>query len=160
MLRCWSFVGSTTSCCCSSQHWGLLCMFDVWWRCSSCTWAPGVQREKSIGKAAWQMHTSFWELKNKNWLFTTTESRLKLIVCVLWPCQGGLQMQVTHAGFSDPNNLKFENITILGVPDSAISVTLFHPATENTTALPSPNFSYDQDKKVKWAVIPQRLRTE
>lgn len=75
MLRCRSFVGSTTSCCCSSQHWGLLCMFDVWWRCSSCTWAPGVQREKSIGKAAWQMHTSFWELKNKNWLFTTTESR-------------------------------------------------------------------------------------
>lgn len=59
MLRCWSFVGSTTSCCCSSQHWGLLCMFDVWWRCSSCTRAPGVQREKSIRKAAWQMHTSF-----------------------------------------------------------------------------------------------------
>lgn len=69
-------------------------------------------------------------------------------------------MLVTHSGFSDPNDLKFENITILGVPDPAISVTLFHPATENTTTLLSSNIDYDQDKKVKWAVIPQRLKTE
>lgn len=69
-------------------------------------------------------------------------------------------MEVTHAGFSDPNDLTFENITILGVPDPAISVTLFHPATDNTTVLPSSNIDYDQDKKVKWAVIPQRLKAE
>uniref|UniRef100_A0A8C6LWD2 alpha-glucosidase n=1 Tax=Nothobranchius furzeri TaxID=105023 RepID=A0A8C6LWD2_NOTFU len=43
--------------------------------------------------------------------------------------QGVLTMQVTKAGYKDPNNLKFENITVLGVPHPPTSVSVTHVNT-------------------------------
>lgn len=61
-------------------------------------------------------------------------------------------MQVTHAGYKDPNNLKFEDITVLGVPYPPESVSVKHiiPGTtgNSTTTLPNTNIQYDADKKV------------
>lgn len=60
-------------------------------------------------------------------------------------------MQVTHAGYKDPNNIKFENITILGVPypPSSVSVTQVGTGSPGTpTTLPNSNIQYDADKKV------------
>lgn len=61
-------------------------------------------------------------------------------------------MQVTNAGYKDPNNLKFENITILGVPFSPESVSVSHVASggagNSTTWLPHTNIKYDGAKQV------------
>lgn len=61
-------------------------------------------------------------------------------------------MQVNHAGYKDPNNLKFENITVLRVPHPPLSVSVTHIGTSNTgnsmTTLPNTNIEYDADKKV------------
>lgn len=61
-------------------------------------------------------------------------------------------MQVTHAGYKDPNNLMFENIIVLGVPHPPVSVSVTHvnPGThENTTtAVPNTNIEYNRAKKV------------
>lgn len=35
-------------------------------------------------------------------------------------------MDVTNAGYSDPNNLKFETITVLGVPHAPSAVFVIH----------------------------------
>uniref|UniRef100_A0A8C6NTV2 alpha-glucosidase n=1 Tax=Nothobranchius furzeri TaxID=105023 RepID=A0A8C6NTV2_NOTFU len=43
--------------------------------------------------------------------------------------KGVLTMQVTKAGYKDPNNLKFENITVLGVPHPPTSVSVTHVNT-------------------------------
>ncbi|XP_032365998.1 maltase-glucoamylase, intestinal [Etheostoma spectabile] len=63
---------------------------------------------------------------------------------------GMLKMQVTHSGYKDPNNLKFENITVLGVPQPPISVSETHIGTNGnfTTTVPSTNIQYDEAKKV------------
>lgn len=63
--------------------------------------------------------------------------------------QGVLTMQVTHAGYSDPNNLKFDNITILGIPVPPVSISVTHVGTTNsTTTLEPSNIHHDGDKKV------------
>ncbi|XP_054598752.1 sucrase-isomaltase, intestinal isoform X2 [Nothobranchius furzeri] len=46
---------------------------------------------------------------------------------------GALTMQVTHAGYKDPNNLKFEDITVLGVSVPPTSVTVTDGSQSNTT---------------------------
>lgn len=59
-------------------------------------------------------------------------------------------MQVTNAGYKDPNNLKFENITILGVPFSPLSVSVTHVGAGNeTTELPNTNIKHDAAKEVR-----------
>ncbi|XP_051801835.1 LOW QUALITY PROTEIN: sucrase-isomaltase, intestinal-like [Acanthochromis polyacanthus] len=65
---------------------------------------------------------------------------------------GLLIMQVSRAGYDDPNNLKFEDITVLGIPQSPASVTVTHvPAGggENTvTTLLDTQIEHDFDKEV------------
>ncbi|XP_068440776.1 sucrase-isomaltase, intestinal isoform X2 [Clinocottus analis] len=64
---------------------------------------------------------------------------------------GVLTMQVTHDGYKDPNGLKFENITVLGVPQppKSVSVTNASSATQhNASTLPTSNIQYDGAKKV------------
>ncbi|XP_070684825.1 sucrase-isomaltase, intestinal [Pempheris klunzingeri] len=61
---------------------------------------------------------------------------------------GVLTMQVIHAGYRDPNNLKFEEITVLGVPHPLLSVSVTHVDTGNIILLPDTNFQYDGAKKV------------
>ncbi|GLD74046.1 sucrase-isomaltase, intestinal [Lates japonicus] len=65
---------------------------------------------------------------------------------------GVLTMQVTHAGYKDPNNLKFENITVLGVPSPPMSVSVTHVRNgaqgNSTTVLPNTNIQYDGAKEV------------
>ncbi|XP_041850420.1 maltase-glucoamylase, intestinal [Melanotaenia boesemani] len=65
---------------------------------------------------------------------------------------GVLTMQVTHAGYSDPNNLAFENITVLGVPHPPKSVSVTKTTTGNhpdsTTVLPNTNVFHDGAKEV------------
>ncbi|KAK1899567.1 Maltase-glucoamylase intestinal [Dissostichus eleginoides] len=58
---------------------------------------------------------------------------------------GVLSMQVNRAGYKDPNNLFFENITVLGVagPPTSVSYTLVGNVT---TAV--ANVNYDAAKKV------------
>lgn len=61
-------------------------------------------------------------------------------------------MQVTHAGYKDPNALKFENITVLGVPHPPMSVSVTHVSNvthaNSTSTLPASNIQYDGAKKV------------
>uniref|UniRef100_A0A672YPB2 P-type domain-containing protein n=1 Tax=Sphaeramia orbicularis TaxID=375764 RepID=A0A672YPB2_9TELE len=63
---------------------------------------------------------------------------------------GILKMQVIHAGYSDPNNLTFEDITILGVPHPPLSVSVTHVQTHGNvnTILPVTNIQYDDAKEV------------
>lgn len=58
-------------------------------------------------------------------------------------------MQVTRAGYKDPNNLTFENITILGVlyPPNSSAVSLISKEGSPTTSLPH-TMQYDAEKKV------------
>lgn len=61
-------------------------------------------------------------------------------------------MQATNAGYKDPNNLKFENITVLGVtsPPKSVSVSRATTRTEEgfTKSLEKSNIHYDDVKKV------------
>ncbi|XP_071390650.1 sucrase-isomaltase, intestinal [Centroberyx affinis] len=59
---------------------------------------------------------------------------------------GVLFLEITKAGFTDPNNLMFENITVLGVSHPPASVTVTQ--SNITTTLAAANTSYDPDKKV------------
>ncbi|XP_029026154.1 sucrase-isomaltase, intestinal-like [Betta splendens] len=65
---------------------------------------------------------------------------------------GRLTMQVTKAGYRDPHNIVFENITVLGLPHPPRSVSVTHVGAgasgDNTTSLPNTNIQYDADKKV------------
>lgn len=60
-------------------------------------------------------------------------------------------MRVTNAGYKDPNNLKFENITILGVPypptSTAVSSTSRRDGVSTTTSTYTEH--YDSEKKVQ-----------
>ncbi|XP_060780036.1 sucrase-isomaltase, intestinal isoform X2 [Neoarius graeffei] len=60
--------------------------------------------------------------------------------------QGVLTMQVLHNGYADPNNLVFENITILGLSSPPTSVTINNGTM--VTALPESNIYYDSVKRV------------
>ncbi|XP_056906491.1 sucrase-isomaltase, intestinal isoform X3 [Takifugu flavidus] len=62
---------------------------------------------------------------------------------------GELKMQVTRAGYKDPNNLTFENITILGVsyPPNSSAVSLISGEGSPTTSLPH-TMQYDAEKKI------------
>lgn len=59
-------------------------------------------------------------------------------------------MQVIHAGYKDPDNLKFDTITVLGVPYPPLSVSVTHIGATDTgeSAVPNTNIRYDADKKV------------
>ncbi|CAN9511486.1 unnamed protein product [Ophioblennius macclurei] len=59
---------------------------------------------------------------------------------------GILTMQVTNDGYKDPNNLKFEDITILGVPYAPKSVKVTHKGS--VTEVPSSNVTHDSTKEV------------
>ncbi|XP_057695527.1 sucrase-isomaltase, intestinal isoform X2 [Corythoichthys intestinalis] len=65
---------------------------------------------------------------------------------------GVLTMQVIHAGYRDPNNLHFENITILGVPQPPLSASVTHVGSgshgNSTTMIPESGIHYDRTKKV------------
>ncbi|KAK5868335.1 hypothetical protein PBY51_009361 [Eleginops maclovinus] len=61
---------------------------------------------------------------------------------------GVLTMQVTHAGYKDPNNLIFENITVLGVLGEPVSVTITSIRKNEATRVPKANINYDAVKKV------------
>lgn len=58
-------------------------------------------------------------------------------------------MKVTHAGYKDPNNLTFKNITILGVsyPPKSSAVSLISVEGSPTTSL-QHTMQYDAEKKV------------
>lgn len=70
-------------------------------------------------------------------------------------------MKVSHAGYRDPNNLKFEDITVLGVPHPPTSVSVTHVGTgtsaNSTTVLPNTNIQYDAVKKVNTHLLVTRL---
>uniref|UniRef100_A0A8C6LWR3 alpha-glucosidase n=1 Tax=Nothobranchius furzeri TaxID=105023 RepID=A0A8C6LWR3_NOTFU len=57
-----------------------------------------------------------------------------------------------RSGYKDPNNLKFENITVLGVPHPPTSVSVTHVNTGShlgaTTVLPNTNIYHDGAKEV------------
>lgn len=61
-------------------------------------------------------------------------------------------MQVTHAGYSDPNNLMFENIIVLGVPHPPTSVSVTHVGTgaqgDSISLVPNTNIQHDGAKEV------------
>lgn len=60
-------------------------------------------------------------------------------------------MRVTNAGYQDPNNLKFENITILGVPYPPISITVTSTSRRDGASTTTNTFTmqYDSEKKVQ-----------
>lgn len=55
-------------------------------------------------------------------------------------------MQVLHNGYADPNNLVFENITVLGLSRPPMTVTINDG--DMTTAIPESNIQYDSFKRV------------
>ncbi|XP_030650308.1 maltase-glucoamylase, intestinal [Chanos chanos] len=59
---------------------------------------------------------------------------------------GILTMTVTQNGYTDPNNLKFEDITVLGVEAQPGSVSITQG--ETITSVPASNIMYDATKKV------------
>uniref|UniRef100_M4AS73 Maltase n=1 Tax=Xiphophorus maculatus TaxID=8083 RepID=M4AS73_XIPMA len=61
---------------------------------------------------------------------------------------GRLNLQVTKAGYKDPNNLKFDNITIMGVPSLPSSVSVTHIPSGLITQLPNSTFYHDEVKQV------------
>ncbi|XP_039865377.1 sucrase-isomaltase, intestinal-like [Simochromis diagramma] len=94
--------------------------------------------DSAAGELFWDDGDSRDTVKNSNYIhykFTVT--------------QGTLTMQVTNNGYNDPNNLKFDNIIILGVPTVPASVSVTHvDATNTTTILDNNNIDYDGAKKV------------
>ncbi|KAM9853733.1 sucrase-isomaltase, intestinal [Aulostomus maculatus] len=65
---------------------------------------------------------------------------------------GVLTMQVTHAGYRDPNSLKFEDIVIFGVPHPPMFVSVTHVSSDthenSTTMVPHSSIAHDEAKKV------------
>ncbi|KAF4788286.1 hypothetical protein TURU_162186 [Turdus rufiventris] len=59
--------------------------------------------------------------------------------------QNVLEITVTHQNYTDPNNLMFTEIRVLGVPTEVTGVTV----TQNGATIPSNhNLAYDADKKL------------
>lgn len=59
---------------------------------------------------------------------------------------GVLSMHIAHNGYTDPNNLKFENITVMGVSEFPDAVFVIEG--DVSTALPQSQIHYDQNKQV------------
>lgn len=57
-----------------------------------------------------------------------------------------LSMHVAHNGYTDPNNLKFENITIMGIIESPTAVFVIEG--DVSTPLTESQIHYDQNKQV------------
>lgn len=55
-------------------------------------------------------------------------------------------MQVAHNGYTDPNNLKFENITVMGVTAAPARVTVLDGNT--VISLSDSQIQYDTYKQV------------
>lgn len=55
-------------------------------------------------------------------------------------------MDVVHKGYTDPNNLKFEDITVMGVTTAPTLVLVSDGTTSN--ALPESQVHYDSTKQV------------
>lgn len=69
-------------------------------------------------------------------------------------------MEVTHAGYKDPEGLKFDNIVVLGMPYPPITVTVIPGRfgnLENSTILPKDSIHYDTAKKVKIDLVLNML---
>ncbi|KAF4072036.1 hypothetical protein AMELA_G00269730 [Ameiurus melas] len=60
--------------------------------------------------------------------------------------QGLLTMKALHSGYTDPNNLVFENVTVLGLSSPPTTVTI--EDSNIVTALPESNIQYDSVKRV------------
>ncbi|CAL8350989.1 unnamed protein product [Lota lota] len=58
---------------------------------------------------------------------------------------GVLTMQATHAGYSDPDSLVFQNITVLGVAQPPTTVSVTHG--NSVSMLPADKIRYDAVKK-------------
>ncbi|XP_017279452.1 maltase-glucoamylase, intestinal [Kryptolebias marmoratus] len=62
---------------------------------------------------------------------------------------GQLTVQATNAGYKDPNNLTFEEITVLGVPHPPTSVSVTPIGSSDVlTILPNTSISYNESTKV------------
>ncbi|XP_067246031.1 sucrase-isomaltase, intestinal [Chanodichthys erythropterus] len=59
---------------------------------------------------------------------------------------GVLTMDVVHKGYTDPNNLKFEDITVMGVTTAPTLILVSDGTTSN--ALPESQVHYDSTKQV------------
>ncbi|XP_073709957.1 sucrase-isomaltase, intestinal isoform X1 [Misgurnus anguillicaudatus] len=57
-----------------------------------------------------------------------------------------LSMHVAHNGYTDPNNLKFENITVMGIIESPTAVFVIEG--DVSTPLTESQIHYDQNKQV------------
>lgn len=65
-------------------------------------------------------------------------------------------MQLTNAGYKDPNNLKFENITIMGLPFPPTSTEVLSSNRDGGfTSISNYNEYYDSDKKVQKPFPPK-----
>ncbi len=76
---------------------------------------------------------------------TKTCSNVLFSFC-FWLDQGVLSMQVVHNGYTDPNNLKFENITVMGVTAAPGHVTVSDGNT--VLSLSDAQIQYDSNKQV------------
>lgn len=65
-----------------------------------------------------------------------------------------LLLNVTHDGYKDPSNLKFDDIVVLGVPQQPTFVVVTHGNLN--TSLSSANINYDEAKKVNTDTVMQK----
>ncbi|XP_033832313.1 sucrase-isomaltase, intestinal [Periophthalmus magnuspinnatus] len=61
---------------------------------------------------------------------------------------GILTLHATHIGYTDPNNLKFDDITILGIPLAPSTIIIVNTKTGAVTHVPTANIQHDNTKKV------------
>ena len=81
-----------------------------------------------------------------NWLRRTCTSLMTTSYLVLLSFQNALEIKVEHHGYSDPNNLMFTEIKVLGVPTTVQQVNV----TQNGVIIPSAHvLSYDSSKQVR-----------
>uniref|UniRef100_A0A674BIW6 Maltase n=1 Tax=Salmo trutta TaxID=8032 RepID=A0A674BIW6_SALTR len=84
----------------------------------------------------------FWDDGDSRGILTKSDG-VSVYVCVY------LTIQVMHSGYSDPNNLKFENITVLGVSSPPVTVNVTH----NNNNIVVSTFKYDTVKQVTKAAV-------
>ncbi|KAM6932993.1 sucrase-isomaltase, intestinal [Xenentodon cancila] len=97
--------------------------------------------KQAAGELFWDDGDSRETVKNGNYLHYSFSF-----------ADGVLRMEVTHAGYIDPNNLYFDGITILGLPNppSFVSVTEVGTGSEAnvTTNLTKDQIRHDVEKEV------------
>uniref|UniRef100_A0AAZ3S587 Maltase n=1 Tax=Oncorhynchus tshawytscha TaxID=74940 RepID=A0AAZ3S587_ONCTS len=84
----------------------------------------------------------FWDDGDSRGILTKSDG-VSAYVC------GELTIQVMHSGYNDPNNLKFENITVLGVSSPPVTVNVTH----NNNNVVVSTFKYDTVKQVTKAAV-------